>query len=469
MIPIRAAAVLAAVGLSALACSPASAPAQDGPAPGPAREGTVPTPPGAGDDLRRTAVVRAVEAVSPAVVNIATDHVVVRQGFFSVRDLMEGRPSRQQQKYTSLGSGIVVDPAGFVLTNFHVVAQGATIHVKFRRADGVEDAEDAGFEAKVVAGDPRSDLALLKIQGGGPYPFVEMGSSHDLMIGEPAIAIGNPFGLQSTVTAGVISALGRTIESPYGSPLRGMIQTDASIDPGNSGGPLLDIHGRLVGVNTAVWREARNIGFAIPVDRVKAVLGHLVDPVRSSLLWTGFEVENRGKALVVDTVAGGGPAAEAGLRPGDVLMACEGEEPASVYAFKAALFRRGSGEKVLLRIRRPGAGKVVEIAVPLEEHPGIRLLRRRVGVEVEPRMVGEGEGNATLRFFVKSVAEGGAAARIGMQEGDVLDTLAGASLESADALEALLRDSPKSQVMTVGVLRETRRGWQGREAEISLD
>ena len=279
----------------------------------------IPIPAGAEDELRRTAVVRAVEAVAPSVVNIATDRLIEVQGFPSIRDWMMGTPRRWRDRRQSLGSGVVIDPAGYVLTNSHVVSQGDVIHVKFRPPGGVEDPKDEGLEAKVVANDPRNDLALLKIASDGPFPFVEMGASHDLLIGEPVIAIGNPFGFSSTVTAGVVSATNRTVPLPTG-PLDGMIQTDATIDPGNSGGPLLNIHGRLIGLNTAVFRDARSIGLAIPVDRVKSVLSNLVNPVKANAGWTGFEVRNRGKGLFVDVVDAAGPAAGAGLRAGDEVV-----------------------------------------------------------------------------------------------------------------------------------------------------
>lgn len=428
----------------------------------------VPVPPGADDSLRRTAVVRAVEAVAPAVVNIATDRIQERAGFLSLEDWMMGRPRRWQQKSRSLGTGFVVDPEGFVITNAHVVAQGATIHVKFRPAGGVEDPADEGLEADVVATDTRSDLALLKIRGKGPFPFVEMGSSHDLLIGEPAIAIGNPFGFSNTVTAGVISAVNRTLQLPQGT-VEGMIQTDASIDPGNSGGPLLNIHGQVVGLNTAVFREGRNIAFAIPVDRLKAVLGGLIDPVRSSTVWPGFEVENRGRALVVDTVAPGGPAAKAGLRAGDVLESCEGDAPCSVFAFKTALYRRGPGESLALRVRRPGAEKPLDVAVPLVEHPGLVLLQARLGVTVEPALVAQEDGTRKIRFFVKEVRKGSAADRVEIRPADVVQMVAGLPLESSDEMVDLLRSLPSEQLVPIRVYRKTPGGWRFADTELSLD
>ena len=425
-------------------------------------------PPGAEDDLRRTAVVRAVETVSPAVVNIATDRIVRErvwgwdEGFFT-------RPSARirQYKTQSLGSGVVIDPQGYVLTNSHVVSQGASIHVKFRPADGVDNPQDAGLEAKVVANDPRNDLALLKIEGGGPYPFVEMGSSRDLLMGEPAIAIGNPFGLTNTVTAGVISATNRTVNLPSG-PLDGMIQTDASIDPGNSGGPLLNIHGRLIGVNTAVFGGGRNIAFAIPVDRVKSVIANLVDPVRSNQVWTGFEVENRGRDLVVDHVAPGGPAAEAGLRIGDVVLDIGGIPPKSVLGFKTALLQRGTADPVTLRVRRAG-GAEERVKVALAEHPALQLLRARLGLEVEPTTFPQEDGVSVTRFRVKEVRKGSASDRIEIRPDDVVFALAGVPLGSADEMEAVLREVPKGQLVPIRVFRMTSRDWRYADTELALD
>jgi S1-C subfamily serine protease len=464
-------AVLLVIVVAAAAAAAASRPAAPPALLAPVADDRVPVPlpPGAGDDLRRTAVVRAVEAVSPAVVNIATDRVIRREGYMTPMDFMLDRPRRWQEKSQSLGSGVVIDPQGYVLTNAHVVAQGASIHVKFRPLDGIERPEDPGTEAKVVASDPNTDVALLKIQTGGPFPFVEMGSSHDLLIGEPAIAIGNPFGFSSTVTAGVISAVNRTINLAAG-PSDGMIQTDASIDPGNSGGPLLNIHGQLIGMNTAVFREARNIGFAIPVDRVKAALGNLVDPVHSNQVWTGFEVSNRGREIVVDRVAEDGPAAAAGLKPGDAVLDVEGKEPRSVFAFKVALLSKGAGEKVALQVRRQGRPEAFRVAVATAEHPALALLRARLGVEVEPMADPHDEGGViAVRFRVTDVRKGSAADRLHVLSGDVLHSLGGVPLGSADEAAAVLRDVPRDQLVPIRLLRRTDRGWLRADTEVTLD
>ncbi|MBW2121055.1 MAG: trypsin-like peptidase domain-containing protein, partial [Deltaproteobacteria bacterium] len=220
---------------------------------------------------RRNVVVRVAEAAGPAVVNIST-RVVSGGGtnpfyefgggtlfdeFF--RDFFES-PSRS---YSSLGSGVIIRPDGTILTNEHVILRAERIKVTL--LDGRE------FEGRLVGSDPESDLAVIRIAGRGPFPTIAMGTSRDLMIGETVIAIGNPFGLSHTVTAGVVSSLHRSFRSGD-RVYRDFIQTDASINPGNSGGPLLNIMGELIGINTAIYRGAQGIGFAIPVDRVKRIV-----------------------------------------------------------------------------------------------------------------------------------------------------------------------------------------------------
>ena len=244
--------------------------------------------------LRRTATVRAVERVGPSVVNITTRQLV--QGgqsnpfapfggapglewFF--RDFFEPRfPSRTTQ---SLGSGVVIDAQRHVLTNEHVVARADDILVTL--ADGRQ------LGARLVGADPNNDLAVLEIQTEEPVPWTEPGGSRDLLVGEPVIAIGNPFGLSNTVTTGVLSAVDRSLRSED-RVFHGFLQTDASINPGNSGGPLLNAEGSLIGINTAIYNGAQGIGFAIPIDTAMRVVRELITHGEIAPVWLGFDLQD---------------------------------------------------------------------------------------------------------------------------------------------------------------------------------
>jgi len=225
--------------------------------------------------LRRTPIVAAVERTAPAVVNISTERTITvtpfifedpffRQFFEQFADPRAFRP--HQEKQTSLGSGFVVSPTGLVLTNRHVIQRLATIRVQL--------ASGRTFPGRLVAYSGTTDLALIRVQTTQPLPCATIGRSDDLMIGETAIAIGNPFGLSHTVTVGVISALHRALhEAGY----EDLIQTDAAINPGNSGGPLLNILGEVVGINTAIYAEGQGIGFAIPIDLGRKFINRFVE------------------------------------------------------------------------------------------------------------------------------------------------------------------------------------------------
>jgi len=280
------------------------------------------------DPARRSRVVEAVERARPAIVNISTEQVVVQRPmqidpFFDefFRDFFDSRPRRSTR--TSLGSGVIVRSDGTILTNEHVILRGGRIHVTL--ADGRE------FEAKLVGRDPEADLAVLHIDAGRTLPYIALGASDDLMIGETVIAIGNPFGLSHTVTTGVVSATKRTLQTG-GRTYPDFIQTDASINPGNSGGPLLNILGELIGINTAIYGNAHGIGFAIPVDRARRVLDSLVSgkrpaaPDPNQLAWDllGLQVRAGDDALAVTRVRSGSAAERIGVERGDRLLGLDG-------------------------------------------------------------------------------------------------------------------------------------------------
>jgi len=419
-----------------------------------------------------------VERVSPAVVNIRTDRILRSEGlslddwFRRLNGIPPRSPRLREYRTTRLGSGVVIDPDGYVVTNSHVVAQASQIHVVFfdRGGGGPESGEEEeGVLADLVSDDPRNDLAILRVRGTGPFPFVEMGTSADLMVGEPAIAIGNPYGFSSTVTTGVVSALNRSVNLSSGA-LDGIIQTDASIDPGNSGGPLLNIHGRLIGVNTAIFGPARSIAFAIPVDRVKSVLADLIDPSRSpKRTWVGFDVALEGGGLVVTKVEAGGPAAEGGLRTRDVILSLDGKPVSGVFEFKKRLLEKDDGDRVRLAVRRGTVPDPVALAVKVvrdPEHPGIRLARERLGLDLEVARVGE----VATRFKVLRVRPGGAGERLGMKADDVLDSLDRVALTTPDALDLVVRTLRPGRAVSIVVYRLSgRRGWLAEEGKISPD
>jgi serine protease Do len=270
---------------------------------------------------RVTPVVLAVGRAAPAVVSIKTGRKAVGDWYFQTqRDVTDGQ-----------GSGVIVDPDGLVITNWHVIWNARNepnFFVKVALNDGSE------LDAEVLHESPEDDLALLRIRNAGSRTFtpVVMGSSKDLMIGETVIAIGNPRGQANSVTVGVLSATGRDIAVPWPNSrevhrFTNLLQTDAAINPGNSGGALLDITGKLIGINNALRSDSIGINFAIPVDRVHEVFhGQLLAIDGSSKLWLGMGVEpaSDDNGIRVQSIEDHGPAREAGLREGDRIVSVAG-------------------------------------------------------------------------------------------------------------------------------------------------
>ena len=310
-------------------------------------------------ELRRNEIVAAVEKVAPAVVNISTE-VHVDSPFGDFVDPFEWffgggqrRPPRQRIE-NSLGSGVIVTADGYVLTNDHVISQASKITVTLR--DGRQ------IEADLVGSDRDSDLAVIKLKGQGPFPFARMGDSDDLMIGETAIAIGNPFGLENTVTVGVLSAIGRSLPGPDRqiAHYADFIQTDAAINPGNSGGALVNILGELIGINAQIVASGQNLGFAIPISRGRKVYEELKSFGRVRPLWTGMvlgaadeaELGGPNGGVVVWRVFGDSPAAAAGIQAADVIVDVNGQKIGSVAEFDTALARVGIGGSATVKLRR---------------------------------------------------------------------------------------------------------------------
>jgi S1-C subfamily serine protease len=404
------AALLAALALAAAAPSRAALPRPD----------ERPSP------NRRTPVVVAVEKVRGAVVNVSAEELVrirVRSRADTMADLLfgdffESPRYRRGYQVTSLGSGVIVSPDGYVLTNAHVVERGARFRV------GLLDGRE--LTAKVVGTDSSSDLAVLRVDVKEKLPYATLGRSEGLLPGETVIAIGNPFGLSHTVTTGVVSAVHRNFKAGDRT-LFDFIQTDASINPGNSGGALLDIEGRLVGVNTAILGDRNaGIGFAIPIDRARRIAEDLIahGEVREGYLGLHVEdlpardgaQEGSSGGVRVTGVDPGSPAERAGVRRGDLVAAVQGAEPSSAEEFRFRVRDVGIGQEVRLELVRGGAriGAALK-AVDLSGERILELVTRRTGL-------GLGEERAQGRTYVvvKKVARGSEAAEIGLQAGDLV-------------------------------------------------
>ncbi|HKA36840.1 MAG TPA: trypsin-like peptidase domain-containing protein, partial [Thermoanaerobaculia bacterium] len=269
---------------------------------------------------RRNEIVEVVEKVAPAVVNIAAEQNVRRQRsmfdtfFFG----MDPRPAK------SLGSGVIIDSKGIILTNDHVISGASKIIATTK--SGQE------LACEVIGSDADNDLAVLRVKKpAAALPTIKMGTSADLLIGETVVAIGNPFGLSNTVTAGVLSALGRSVPGENQRVYNDFIQIDAPINPGNSGGPVVNIQGDMIGVATAIIGGAQGIGFAIPVDRAHRIVNDLVKFGHVKPVWVGLhgyssnarEGDPRPKGFRIRSVDPGSPAEKAGIRPGDQIVSLD--------------------------------------------------------------------------------------------------------------------------------------------------
>jgi len=400
---------------------------------------------GADPFLRRTAAVQAAERVGPAVVSVTTETDLRQQSPFEgfrgdplferyFRDFFDPRRQRTAQ---SLGSGVIIDSAGHVLTNEHVIARASRIKVSL--SDGRE------FDARLVGADPNNDIAVLRIEAKETMPWVAPGGSEDLLVGEPVIAIGNPFGLSSTVTTGVISALDRSIRTEDRS-YYGFIQTDASINPGNSGGPLLNAEGTLIGVNTAIYQGAQGIGFAVPIGVAKRVVDQLLQHGEIAPLWLGADLQDLDPNLheamelprgttgaLVTGVSKGSPAERAGLRRSDLVTRVDGHKIRNARDVYAIVEAASPTQDLDVEIWRAGATE--HLAARAERITGdgvFALAERLLGLSLA-RIEGGG-------FRVKSVQARSSAEKIGFQSGDVLLGINGRSLEDADALRRAVLD-----------------------------
>jgi serine protease Do len=385
-----------------------------------------------------------VEKLKPSVVNIGTTSVVKPRGFrerrprspFSENDpfeeffrkFFEGSP-RQEYKRQGLGSGFIISEDGYVVTNYHVVEKAVDISVILENGDK--------YEAKVIGKDPKTDLAVVKFEPKGKLQAVSFGNSDDLRIGDWVIAIGNPFGLGYTVTAGIVSAKGRSLGlGAYDD----FIQTDASLNPGNSGGPLFNLNGEVVGVNTAIVAQGQGIGFAIPIKMAEFVINQLKGGGKVVRGWlgvyvqeltpeiaSGLNLKEDGGVLVSD-VTPGSPADKAGIKRGDVVVEFEGRkvDDVSDLTTMAAVAEPGTEVKVKLI----HDGKPVDVKVRLTEFPDEEVAAEEsdsaeeelgLGVkELNPQIARRFNLDADKGVIVTDVLDGSPADDAGLRPGDII-------------------------------------------------
>jgi len=405
---------------------------------------------------------RLAKQAAPGVVKVHTSKTVVRRlpgmrfpGLFG-GPLGGEHPALQQEfRVPSLGTGFIISSDGFIVTNNHVVDGVDTIDVIF--SDGSQ------APAQIVGQDPKTDLALIRVKGRTDLHALPLGDSDAILPGDWVLAIGNPFGLEHTVTVGIVSAKGRDIgQGPYDD----YIQTDAAINPGNSGGPLLDAAGRVIGINSAVSQGANTIGFAVPINLAKQIvpqlqaqghvtrgfLGVTAQPLTTELA-AAFGLESSDGTLVAQ-VTPGGPAEAAGIRRGDVIVGYRGEAIGEVLDLLRAVSRTPVGERVDLEVIRDRRRQTFEARIAEAESPvsGTRVAGtsgpEAFGLHVEdpsPQLRRQLRLGPRGGVAVAAVEPGGPAEEAGMQPGDLLLELNNEPIQNAaDLRNRLSGSSPRA-------------------------
>ncbi len=378
-------------------------------------------------ETRRSAIVVAVASQRDSVVNIHGQKLVP-----SGED-----PVGELKRVNGMGTGVVLDPRGYVVTNFHVVEGVKRIEVTL--ANGRTTA------ATLVTHDPRTDLAVIKLDTVEPLPVARIGTSSDLMIGETVLALGNAYGYEHTVTRGIISALHRNVEVSRTQRYDDLIQTDASINPGNSGGPLLNIDGEVIGINVAVRAGAQGIGFAIPIDRVLDVVSHLLAAERIGHTWHGLVVRaDGGRGAVVEAVHRESPAESIGVREGDRITHVGDVTVLHQLDVERALLGRKIGERISVRVVRAGAEERVELSLAASRREGLPIADRcwqEIGLRLDPMqpaVVQKLQSRYRGGLLVTEVRPDGPAAEQGIRKGDILVGLHVWETVAADNLSYIL-------------------------------
>ncbi|HUM16245.1 MAG TPA: DegQ family serine endoprotease [Candidatus Nitrosotalea sp.] len=418
--------------------------------------------------------VELAKQLKPAVVNVSTKRVEGGSEGAMRSPFGQGDPFEQffkqfgeqpRRSVRSMGSGFIINATGQILTNNHVVDGATEITVKL--SDGRE------LTAKVMGRDPKTDLALLKVEATG-LPTIPLGDSTALKVGEPVMAIGNPFGLEQTVTTGIVSATGRVIgQGPYDD----FVQTDASINPGNSGGPLINAHGQAIGINAAIFSQSGGsvgIGFAIPSNQAKSVVTQLAENGKVARSWLGVSIQslspelakgfNLGdaKGALVASVSDDSPAMKAGIKAGDVITDYDGKKVSRSEDLPKLVAETPAGREVPVTVLRDGKPLTLRATVTLLDEPDQKLAaeaggKGKLGVAVEtvtPAIAQELGLKDAKGVVVKRVEDGSPAANAGIRPGDVILELDRQPVKDVAGLRQLIDKHGKGGPMIVLLQRQ---------------
>jgi serine protease Do len=438
------------------------------------------------------AFVKVAQEIKPAVVNVSSTHVeeyeVPQYEFFFGSPFEEffgddetPSPRRNmKRKFEAQGSGVIIDPKGYILTNYHVISDAEEITVTL--SDGEK------LKGKVTGKDPRTDLAVISVNAGRVLPFVRLGDSDKVRVGEVAIAVGSPFGLQQTVTSGIVSAVRQSLVIE-GKEFRNLIQTDAAINQGNSGGPLCSLKGEVIGINSAIYAPTgvfNGIGFAIPINNAKSILSDLISKGRVVRGWLGVEIKKVDAAIaksfrlpdesgvLVNGVVGGSPADKAGVKRGDVIRFFDGQKISDPNQLQAVASKTQPKKKVKLEIIRQGRNMTLDLVMgespeaeaslkeeQLNEQKSEKRTFEWNGVtvtELTPRLakryeIPEGEKGCV----VVSVKPDSIAQKMELSQGDLIESVNDNETETLEMFKQAVYNIDKSNTLVLDVNRQGQR------------
>ncbi len=422
------------------------------------------------------------ELVGPAVVNIRTVKTlkgggpVVRnfqrepfdreQPFNDFFERFFGEEMQREFKQPSLGSGFIIDKEGYVVTNNHVIEDADQIKVKL--------GDEKEFDAQVIGRDASTDLALLKIKSAHDLPLVKLGDSAQLKVGQWVVAIGSPFGLERTVTAGIVSAKGRVIGS---GPYDDFIQTDASINPGNSGGPLINLKGEVIGINTAIVASGQGIGFAIPINLAKGIIAQLKAGGEVTRGWLGVAIQDVSpemadyygvdakKGVFVADVFKGDPADAAGIKPKDIIVEVNGQKVETTRQLTSLVADIPVGQTAKVKVLRDGQPRTLSVKIgkrddkrtasrgEAPEKRGEDPLGLRVSA-LTPELAQRFAIGETAGLIVTDVQSGTPAEEAGVRVGDIVKEINRLTIESVGDYSAALKKFEKEKTLQLFIWRK---------------